>query len=368
MMPILYIIIAIIVTAVVVFFISKNKGGDNGSVVRELNAVREEIGRMNADHRKELQNRLDRIDDQIDKKMQHSQTTIQEQFKQTSKIISDVTEKLTTLDNTNKQVLDFSSQLQNLQNILKNPKQRGVLGEYWLETLLSNVLPQGSYQMQYPMGDDEKTDKKLIADAIIRIREQIIPIDAKFSLENYNRMAEEHDADKRAELENELKKDVKNRIDETAKYIRPEIGTMGFAFMFIPAEGVYYNLLNAEVGSGINSKNLIEYAFSKHVMIVSPTSFYAYLQTVLLGLKELALEQSTTMIIKQVAELGKHFNAYADYHKRVGNNLGVAVNQFNLSSNELRKIGKDVNRISTGAADEVIEVETIDKPLLPEGK
>ena len=154
-MPILYIIIAIIITAVVVFFISKNKGGDNDSVVRELNAVREEIGRMNADHRKELQNRLDRIDDQIDKKMQHSQVTIQEQFKQTSKIISDVTEKLTTLDNTNKQVLDFSSQLQNLQNILKNPKQRGVLGEYWLETLLSNVLPQGSYQMQFPMGDYE---------------------------------------------------------------------------------------------------------------------------------------------------------------------------------------------------------------------
>ncbi len=323
---------------------------------------------MNADHRKELQNRLDRIDDQIDKKMQHSQVTIQEQFKQTSKIISDVTEKLTTLDNTNKQVLDFSSQLQNLQNILKNPKQRGVLGEYWLETLLSNVLPQGSYQMQYPMGDDEKTDKKLIADAIIRIREQIIPIDAKFSLENYNRMAEEHDVEKRAELENELKKDVKNRIDETAKYIRPEIGTMGFAFMFIPAEGVYYNLLNAEVGSGINSKNLIEYAFAKHVMIVSPTSFYAYLQTVLLGLKELALEQSTTVIIKQVAELGKHFNAYADYHKRLGSNLGVAVNQFNLSSNELRKVGKDVNKISTGAADDIIELETIDKPQLPEGK
>jgi DNA recombination protein RmuC len=368
-MMITYILIAVVATVVFCYFVFKKSGSnDAGSVLRELNAVREEMARANADHRKELQERMDRIDDQLDKKLTHSHESIQKNFDQTSKIISDVTEKLTTLDKTNKQVLDFSSQLQNLQNILKNPKQRGVLGEYWLETLLSNVLPQGSYQMQFPMGEDEKTGKQLIADAIIRIRAQIIPIDAKFSLENYNRMAEEHDAEKRDALENELKKDVKNRIDETAKYIRPEIGTMGFAFMFIPAEGVYYNLLNAEVGSGINSKNLIEYAFSKHVMIVSPTSFYAYLQTVLLGLKELALEQSTTVIIKQVAELGKHFNAYTDYHKRMGANLGVAVNQFNLSSNELRKVGKDVNRISTGAADETVELEIVDKPQLSEGK
>jgi DNA recombination protein RmuC len=351
------IILIFILVGVIIYLSVRGRGtGNSSDLVKELSGVR-----------KELQERMDRIDDQLDKKLQHSHETIQENFKQTSKIISDVTEKLTTLDSTNKQVLNFSSQLQNLQNILKNPKQRGVLGEYWLETLLSNVLPQGSYQMQYPMGEDEKTGAKLIADAIIKIREQIIPIDAKFSLENYNRMAEEHDAEKRAVLENELKKDVKNRIDETAKYIRPEKGTMGFAFMFIPAEGVYYNLLNAEVGSGINSKNLVEYSFSKHVMIVSPTSFYAYLQTVLLGLKELALEESTTTIIKQVAELAKHFSSYADYHKKLGLNLGTVVNQYNSASGELRKIGKDVTKISTGDTS-ALDTEAVVKPLLDEGR
>ncbi len=355
-MPYYYLIFAVIVTAVFCYFVFRGRGG--ADLVRGLSDVR-----------KELQERMDRIDDQLDKKLQHSHVTIQENFKQTSKIISDVTEKLVTLDNTNKQVLDFSSQLQNLQNILKNPKQRGVLGEYWLETLLSQTsLPKESYQMQYGLGEDEKTGKKLIADAVIFIRDLIVPIDAKFSLENFNRMSEEHDPAKRAELENELKKDVKNRIDETAKYIQPEKGTSNFAFMFVPAEGVYYSLLNAEVGSNINSLSLIEYALKAHVMIVSPTSFYAYLQTVLLGLRGLQLEKSTTEIIKKVSELGKHFNAYADYHKKLGANLGTVVNQFNLSSNEFSKIEKDVKKISAGNLDEAIEIETVDKPQLPEFK
>jgi DNA recombination protein RmuC len=346
--------IIILLAIALIYMIMKAGRGGGGELVQELNGVR-----------KELQERMDRIDDQLDKKLQHSHSTIQENFKQTSKIISDVTEKLVTLDNTNKQVLDFSAQLQNLQNILKNPKQRGVLGEYWLETLLSNVLAKDQYKMQYAMGEDDKSGKALIADAVIFIRELVIPIDAKFSLENYNRMTEETDPARREELEKLLKSDVKTRIDETSKYICPEKGTAAFAFMFIPAEGVYYNLLNADVGSGINSRNLVEYAFSKHVMIVSPTSFYAYLQTVLLGLRELQLEKSTTEIIKKVAELGKHFNSYADYHKKLGSNLSTVINQYNFSSNELKKVGKDVAKISSGEIlPEIEAIEPVARPLI----
>ncbi len=364
----LIIIAVVIISACIVYYTSKkqrpNDDQASQNILTSMNSIREEIGRMDAEHRKELQNRLDRIDDQLDKKMQHSHNSMQEQFKQTSKIIEDVTTRLVTLDNTNKQVLDFSSQLQNLQNILKNPKQRGVLGEYWLETLLRNVLPTAAYAVQYHLGTDEKTGKELIADAVIMIRDQKIAIDAKFSLENYNRLMEETDAEKRDKLEKELKADIKNRIDETAKYIRQDLGTMNFAFMFIPAEGVYYNLLNAEVGSGINSHNLVEYAFNQHVMIVSPTSFYAYLQTVLLGLRELKIEEFTTEIVKRVGELGKHFAQYADYHERIGKNLGVVVNQFNLSSGELKKVNKDISKITDGSMDNFIEIEIVDKPSI----
>jgi DNA recombination protein RmuC len=334
------------------------------NIMTGLAQMEERMGRSTTDHRKEVQEQLDRMTDKMSQGLSQSHNSMQQQFQATSKIVQDVTQKLTELDKTNKQVLDFSGQLQDLQNILKNPKQRGVLGEYWLETLLGNVLPKDSFKMQYHLGNEEGTDQKLIVDAVIFVRDMIVPLDAKFSLENYNRMMEEQDKERRAKLEKSFKADIKMRIDETSKYIRPEFNTMNFAFMFIPAEGVYYNLLNAEVGSGINSTSLVEYAFAKHVMIVSPTSLYAYLQTVLLGMRELQLEESTQEIIKRVGELGKHFRAYKDYHERMGKNLGTVVNQYNQSSGELRKVSRDIVKIADGSKEDVIDVESIDKPRI----
>lgn len=345
--------------------IRKDKNQASQNIDQLLLLVKEDLLRDSDHHKKDLLIQVQHLQKEMNEGIRHSHSSIQRQFEQTSQIVQDVTKRLTDLDRTNKQVLDFSGQLQNLQNILKNPKQRGVLGEYWLETLLGNVLPKESYKMQYRIGEDEQTGQILIADAVIFIRDQIIPIDAKFSLENYNRMMElAHDEGARDKMEKQFKADVKKRIDETSKYIRQEQGTMNFAFMFIPAEGVYYNLLNAEIGSGINSNNLVEYAFEKHVMLVSPTSFYAYLQTVLLGLRELQLEKSTQEIIKRVAELGKHIKSYSDYHDRLGKNLGTVVNQYNSASNELRKVSKDVTKITAGAVEDVIEIDEVTKPQI----
>ncbi len=368
MTELLYILAGIVVGAIVVFLIKRSSTSSQDvsqNINNELRTLREELQRTTNDHRKEMQGQLQRVEDQLGKGMRHSHASMQKQFDQTSKIVQDVTQRLTELDKTNKQVLDFSSQLQNLQHILKNPKQRGVLGEYWLETLLSNVMPtKQMYQMQYHVGEDEGSGQKLIADAVIFVDDQVIPIDAKFTLENYNRMMAETVAETKDKLEKSFKADVKKRIDETAKYIRPEFDTTNFAFMFIPAEGVYYNLLNAEVGSGINSHNLVEYAFSKNVMLVSPTSFYAYLQTVLMGLRKLEIEKSTQEIIKRVGELGKHFAAYKDTHERLGKNLSTVVNQYNQTSGELKKVSKDVIRITDGAREEVIELDEVVKPAI----
>jgi len=366
-LSIILIIALIVAVAVIVIQSSRSKqGGDDQAsqnILQFMQSLREEMLRSTGDHRKEVQEQLEKIRGNLNEDMKHSRSSMQSQHAQTSKIIQDVTERLTALDKTNKQVLDFSGQLQNLQHILKNPKQRGVLGEYWLETLLSNVMPtKQMYQMQYHVGVDEGNDQKLIADAVIFVDEQIIPIDAKFTLENYNRMMQEMEGDRRAKLEKDFKADVKRRIDETAKYIRPEFNTTNFAFMFIPAEGVYYNLLNAEIGSGINSNNLVEYAFTKNVMLVSPTSFYAYLQTVLMGLRKLEIEKSTQEIIKRVGELGKHFASYADVHDRLGKNLSTVVNQYNQSGGELRKMSKDVIKITSGSKEDVLEIESIAKP------
>ncbi|PIZ99315.1 MAG: DNA recombination protein RmuC, partial [Candidatus Komeilibacteria bacterium CG_4_10_14_0_2_um_filter_37_10] len=225
-----------------------------------------------------LQNQINEIGKSIDLKLGESNRAMQSQFGETVKIVENVTEKLVRLDETNKQVINFTDQLQQLQDILKNPKQRGILGEYYLETVLKNVLPPQSYQQQYKLGKgDDGSD--LIVDAVIFVKDKIIPVDSKFSLDNYNKIAVERDETERLRLEKLFKQDLKNRIDETSKYIRPDLHTMDFAFMFIPAEAIYYDLLVNQVGTvKVNTRDLIEYAFKeKHVIIVSPTSFHAYL-------------------------------------------------------------------------------------------
>lgn len=303
-----------------------------------------------------LQNQLNEITRTLDNKLGESTKMMQNQFGESAKIIRDVTERLVKLDETNRQVVSFADQLQSLQDILKNPKQRGILGEYYLETLLKNVLPQGSYQMQYPFQDGT------IVDAVVFVRDKIIPIDSKFSLENYNRLAEERDPVERERLEKAFKADLKNRIDETSKYVKPSEKTMDFAFMFIPHEAIYYDLLVAQVGAvKVNTRDLIEYAFKeKHVIIVSPTSFLAYLQTVLQGLKALQIEESAKEIRKNVEALAKHLASYEEYMKKLGNNLGTTVNMYNSAYKEFAKVDKDVLRISGEAAG--IEPVLIDKP------
>ncbi|HEY4494304.1 MAG TPA: DNA recombination protein RmuC [Candidatus Paceibacterota bacterium] len=295
----------------------------------------------------------------VDNKIGESHKQVNESLKfhssESNKIIRDVTERLTRLDETNKQVISFADQLQSLENILRNPKQRGILGEYYLETVLKNVLPPGSYQMQYAFPDGT------IVDAVVFVKDKIIPIDSKFSLENYNRMIEGVDEIDIKRLGKVFEDDLKNRILETAKYIQPAQGTTDFAFMFIPHEAIYYDLLTGKVGGG--EENLIQRAAGKYkVIITSPTSFLAYLQTVLQGLKALQIEESAKEIIKKVEDLGKHLKSYDEYHNKLGNALGTVVNHYNASNKELKKIDKDVLRIAgSSPAINLLEVE---KPKL----
>jgi len=290
----------------------------------------------------------------IDSKLNDSQKEMSQSMRfqstETSRIIADITEKITRLDETNKQVVSFADQLKNLQDILKNPKQRGVLGEYYLETLLKNVMPPGSYQMQYGFPDGT------IVDAVVFIKDKIIPIDSKFSLENYNRMSEEKESVRKKELTKIFENDLKNRIVETSKYIQPKENTLEFAFMFIPHEAIYYDLLVGTVGTGEDTDSLIQRAASKYkVIIVSPTSFLAYLQTVLQGLKAMQIEESAKDIVKRVGELKTHLKTYEESHQKLGSAINTVVNHFTKSNHEFRKIDKDILRI-TG---EPINIESI---------
>ena len=253
-----------------------------------------------------------------------------------------VIEKTTEVSESSKQVFQVADQLKELQSILKNPKQRGILGEYYLETVLQNVLPPESFKMQYTFSDGE------IVDAAVFVKGRVIPIDSKFSLDNYNRFVEASDGADKVQFEKTFVNDLKLRITETAKYIRPSENTMEFAFMFIPHEGIYYDLLSNRVGAG--EENLIQRAAGKNkVIIVSPTSFLAYLQTVLQGLKALEIEEKAIDIIKNVEKLGTHISKYEDYYKRLGSTLATTVGHYNAGYKELNKLDKDVTRI-TGTA------------------
>ena len=305
------------------------------------------------------------LKDSLSEKLQASQTqlntSIQKQFDQSAKIIADVTQRLTKLDETNRRVVDVADELKTLQNVLQNPKQRGVVGEYYLQTVLENVLPPSGFQMQYRFTDGETVDAAIFLQA-----SKILPVDSKFSLENYNRIIEEKDKVAKEVVVKRFKADLKNRIDETSKYIRPGENTMDFAFMFIPSESLYYDLLINKVGTtSTNSRDLIEYAFAeKKVIIVSPTSFMAYLQTVLQGLRSLQIEEQAKDIQKRVGELGRHIGAYEALMQKLGGSLGTTVNHYNNAHKELKKIDKDVVKIAKASPG--VEAVIVDKPAADE--
>lgn len=296
---------------------------------------------------------------QLTEQMGQSNKQMQAQFAASSKIIKDVTEKLTELDRTNKSVGDVAAELKTLQNVLQNPKQRGVLGEYYLEQILKNLLPPGSYELQYKMGVG------LTVDAVIKLDDKLLPIDSKFSLENYNRLVEAKEAERSA-LERLFKEDLKRRIDETSKYINTNRGTLDQALMFIPSEAIYYDLLANKVGMGnVSGRSLMQYAAKdKKVTIVGPSTLSAMLQVIVQGMRGLEIHKDTEKIRKNIEQLSKHLLAHNGYMQKLGNSLGTTVGHFNTTYKELGKIDKDVVKIADTEA--TVEPMLLEKPTLEE--
>ena len=347
----------------------RNSNGGNSDVIIQLSNnlsnqiqnIRKEISDNSEKSRLEIESKLKIINKEISDFQISSKSTMQKQFADSNKIIKDVTNELAKIKGTNEQVLSFANQMKSLEKILGNQKQRGIFGEIQLENLLSNVLPPEIFQMQYSFKNGE------MVDAIIKVNNNIIPIDAKFSLDNYNRMIESSDENEIKVLEKKFKEDIKSRIDETSKYIKPQEKTLDYAFMFIPADGLYQDLLNSRVGSlKINSNELVSYAYLKKVMIVSPMSLFPMLQITMKALNNLKFEKEIDTVIKNVRNLSNHLASYQLYHDKLGNTLKTVVNHYNKTSDEFGKIDKDISRISNGKIKLNLENETIDKPNLKE--
>lgn len=291
--------------------------------------------------------------DKLERNNATMQMSVQKQLTESAKLVADVTQRLTKLDETNKRVVDVATELKMLQNVLQNPKQRGVIGEFYLEQILKNTLPPGAFALQYKLGEG------LIVDAVIRYEDKLLPVDSKFSLENYNRMIEAEGAQKEV-LEKAFKNDIKGRIDETSKYIKPGKSTLDQALMFIPSETIYYDILTEKVG--INGRNLLQYAAEKKVTIVGPTTLAAMLQTIAQGLRSIEIHKDTEKIRKNIEQLQKHLIAHNGYMQKLGASLGTTVGHFNTTYKELGKIDRDIVKIADTEA--TVEALLLDRPTL----
>ena len=348
----------------VLYFFSKRNNNNQSDLIlkisnnltNQVQDIRKEISENSEKSRVEIESKLQNINKEISEFQMSSKTQMQKQFSDSNKVIKEVTVELEKIKGTNEQVLSFANQMKTLEKILGNQKQRGIFGEIQLENLLSNVLPPEIFQMQYSFKDGG------IVDAIVKVNDNIIPIDAKFSLDNYNKMIESSDENEINLLEKKFKEDIKSRIDETAKYIRPQEKTLDYAFMFIPADGLYQDLLNSRVGSlKIKSKELVSYAYQKKVMIVSPMSLFPMLQITMKALNNLKFEKSIELVIKNVQNLSDHLITYQTYHNKLGNTLNTVVNHYNRTSDEFKKIDKDVMKISEGKFNIDFQKQLIDK-------
>ena len=333
--------------------------------------IKKQIDKKSEDNTKEIESKLESFIEEfkltsaqnLSKHLQDSKLDQKNMEVRFSDTINKLTKELEKIKGTNEQVLTFANQMKTLEKILGNQKQRGILGEIQLENLLANVLPPELFQMQYSFNNGEAVD------AVIKVGEFIIPIDAKFSLDNYNKMIEsdETDTDKLNDLEKKFKSDIKNRIDETSKYIRPTEGTVDYAYMFIPADGLYQDLLNNKVGSlKINQRDLVSYAYQKKVMIVSPMSLFPMLQVTNKALNNMKVEESINEIQINIEKLGNHLNAYLTYHEKLGNSIGTVVKQYNVTSKEFKKIDRDITKLTSNRTNIGIEIENIDKPMVEE--
>ena len=366
-----YLVLIVLVSGFVLIYFKKNDKINatenellltlNENLRKEIQEIRKEISQNSDIGRREIEEKLLIINKGITNFQTSSKEDMQKQLASSNKAIIEVTSELEKIKGTNEQVLGFANQMKTLEKILSNQKQRGILGEIQLENLLANVLPPELFQMEYHFNNGEAVD------AIVKVGNFIIPIDAKFSLDNYNRMIESEDKTEIDLLEKTFKDDIKKRIDETSKYIRTTEKTTDYAYMFIPADGLYQDLLNSRVGSlKINSKDLVSYAYTKKVMIVSPMSLFPMLQITVKALHNMKIERSIDEIMKNIDKLSNHLNSYKEVHDSLGKTIRTVVNHFNKSSKEFNKIDKDITKISGGSASIKFEENIIERPQIDE--
>lgn len=278
---------------------------------------------------KRLAAEMGRMWEQIQGQVRTTEQTVAQKLQQANDTVANVTREIGRLHEATRQVEEVGRNVASLQDLLRAPKMRGGLGEFFLADLLSQIMPGDFYALQYEFSDGERVD------AVIRLRQKLVPVDSKFPLEQFQRMGRAVTDEERRQWRALLVRDVKQHIDAISKkYIRPSEGTYDFALMYIPAENVYYETILKEDGVG-DEKGIFQHAIRRQVIPVSPNSFYAYLQVILQGLRGFAVEERAREILNILLRLQKELESVREDFSKAGKQLGFAVENFEKAEKHL---------------------------------
>ena len=284
--------------------------------------------------------------------LERTQQNLGERLDNAASVVGSVQRSLGGLEEANRKIYDVGKDIASLQEILRAPKLRGGLGEFFLEDLLAQILPPQHFVIQHAFKSGERVD------AVIKLGSSLVPVDSKFPLENFKRMLEAANDDERSRAKRQFVGDVKKHVDAIAgKYILPDEGTYDFALMYIPAENVYYETIIKDDSEG--ERNLSQYALSKRVVPVSPNSFYAYLQAIVLGLKGMKVEEHAKEIIQYLSRLRGDFAKFRDDFGLLGKHLGHAQTSYQTTEKRLEQFGQRL--LSADANEEFVEFRSYDR-------
>jgi DNA recombination protein RmuC len=276
---------------------------------------------------------------QVAQSLDGARQTMDQRLDGTTRVIFDVKKGLGELTERTKQLVEIGKDISSLQDILRSPKLRGSLGELFLGDLLAQILPPDHFRMQHAFAGGEKVD------AVVMLKAGLVPVDAKFPLENFQRILRAASEEERKAARRAFLQDVKKHIDAIAKrYIRPDEGTFDFALMYIPAENVYYETIVKDDEFG-GEGAIFEYALKRRVIPVSPNSFYAYLQTVLLGLKGMRVEESARAVIDHLSRVHIEFDRFAEAFRLVGGHIENARSKYEDARARLEKVDQKLVQI-----------------------
>lgn len=318
-----------VVIAVLLVLLLRRTGQPDLGLVRELAALRARLEAM-AGAQQSVPGTVATLTD-----------TVSRQLEQSAAAVTDLRDRIGRLTDATTRLEGVGRQVAELQDLLRVPKLRGTLGEVWLEELLRQVFPAGQFEMQHTFRSGERVD------AVLRIGGGLVPVDAKFPLEAFQRMLDaEGDA---AEREHRaFRRSLKTRIDEIAdKYIRPDEGTFEFALMYLPSEAVYYESVvrGEELDDG---RSVLGYAMERRVIPVSPHTFYAYLSAILHGLKGLRIDERSREIVAELGGLRQQLDKFWTAYDKVGLHLANAAKQYDETGRERERIGARFDRLSRG--------------------